>query len=201
MTPHHRRHRRFPDRLAFILNNPLRRFLHPPEQLIAKLDVGPSDVVLDFGCGPGFLTVPLAKIASKTIAMDVSPQMLERAASYAWKIGVSVEFVKSDGKETRLGDESVDIILLSHVFHEVDDRPRVLSEFLRIMRPSGRLVVVERTRRGSIFSQIFGPPIIDEMEVIRELERAGFAWAETIPHGRDSIIIGQKRASALRTAS
>jgi len=158
-------------------------------------------VVVDFGCGAGFFAVPLAKVAGKTIAIDVSSQMLKRAASYATKSGVMVEFIKSDGTEIRLGDESVDLILLYHVFHEVEDRPKVLSEFLRIMKPAGKLVVVEKTRGSSIFSGRLGPPIIDEMEVTQETERAGFAHVETIPHRKDSIIISQKMASALRGSS
>jgi ubiquinone/menaquinone biosynthesis C-methylase UbiE len=158
-------------------------------------------VVVDFGCGAGFFTVPLAKVAGKTIAMDVSSEMLKRAASYATKSGVIVEFIKSNGTEIRLGDESVDLILVYHVFHEVEDRPRVLSEFLRIMKPAGRLVVVEKTRGSSIVSGRLGPPIIDEMGVAREIELAGFAYVETIPHGKDSIIISRKMASALRPPS
>jgi len=189
-----RSHTRFPQRLAFTLNNRIRRFISPPERLISKLNIGPKDVVVDFGCGPGFFTVPLAEVAGKTIAVDASSQMLKRAASYAKSSGVMVEFMKSDGTEIRLGDESVDLILLNHVFHEVENRPIVLSEFMRIMRPAGRLVVVERTHGRSMFSGKLGPPIIDELEVTQEMERAGFAYVETIPHGKDSIIISQKMA-------
>jgi len=187
--------------LAFTLNNRIRSLINPPEQLISKLNIGPNDVVVDFGCGPGFFTVPIAKVAGKTIAIDVSSQMLKRAASYAKKSGVTVEFIRSDGSEIRLRDDSVDLVLLYHVFHEVEDKPKVLSEFLRITRPAGRLVVVEKTRGGSIFSGRLGPPIIDETEVTREMERAGFAYVEKIPHGKDSIIVGQKMTSALRPSS
>jgi len=196
-----RSHRRFPERLAFTLNNRIRSLINPPEQLISKLNIRPKDVVVDFGCGPGFFTVPLAKVAGKTIAIDVSSQMLKRAAYYAKKSGVMVEFIKSDGTEIKLQDESVDLILLNHVFHEVEDKPKVLGEFLRTMKPAGRLVVVEKTRGGGVFSGKLGPPIIDVMEVTREMERAGFAYVETIPYGKDSIIISQKTASALRHPS
>lgn len=188
------RHRSFPERLAFTLNNRIRGLLSPPEQLISKLDVGPEDVVVDFGCGPGFFTVPLAKVAGKVIGIDVSPQMLEKAASHARTKRVTAEFLRSDGSEIRLGDASVDTILLNHVYHEVEDRLRVLSEFLRIMKPSGRLAIVERTRGSSILSGKLGPPIISEAEVIRELERAGFTFVRRIPHAKDTIIVASKMA-------
>ena len=185
-------HKRFPEKLAFTLNNTIRRFLQPPDQLVSKLNIRPRDVVVDFGCGPGFFTVPLARIAGKTIAVDVSPRMLERAASYAKKSGVTVQSLTSSGTEIKLGDNSVDMVFLNHVFHEIEDRSIVLGEFLRIMRPSGRLVIVERTRGSRLFAGKLGPPIIDQTAVTREIERAGFAFAKTIPHGNDSIIIGQK---------
>jgi SAM-dependent methyltransferase len=187
----HHAHKRLPERLAFTLNNRVRRFLEPPDRLISKLGLRASDVVVDFGCGPGFYTIPMAKVVARTVALDISPRMLERTDSNARKNGVTVELLTTDGTEIKLGDESVDLIFLNHVFHEVVNRQKVLSEFLRILKPSGRLTVVERTR-GGLFSGKLGPPIIDQTEVAQDLERAGFSLAETIAYGNDSIIVGRK---------
>jgi ubiquinone/menaquinone biosynthesis C-methylase UbiE len=79
--------------------------------------------------------------------------------------GVTVEFMSSDGTEVRLEDRFVDVILPVHVFHEVENRIMVLGEFSRILRLSGRLIIVENTH-GGLFSERFGPPIIDKMDVI-----------------------------------
>jgi ubiquinone/menaquinone biosynthesis C-methylase UbiE len=184
-------HKRFPESMAFTLNSRIRRSLEPPGRLISKLDLKPSDVVMDYGCGPGFFTVPLAKVVSRTIAVDVSPRMLDMVASNARKSGVTIELLRTDGTEIKLGNGTADLIFLNHVFHEIADRSRVLSEFLRIMKRSGTLAIVERTR-GGLFSWAPGPPIIDLAEVVQELERAGFLLAQTIPHGNDSIVIGKK---------
>jgi ubiquinone/menaquinone biosynthesis C-methylase UbiE len=184
-------HKRFPERLAFMLNNPLRRHLSPPENLIAKLEIGPEDVMVDFGCGPGYFTVPLARIARKTFGVDVSSGMLERAAAYAKKKRVDIGLIRSDGTRIDLSDGSVDGILLVHVFHEVESRAKVLGEFLRILRPAGRLLIVEKTRGGRMLGKL-GPPIINEAEITDEISRAGFATVHTIPAGNDSIIIGKK---------
>jgi ubiquinone/menaquinone biosynthesis C-methylase UbiE len=185
-------HERFPEYLAFLLSNPIRRFLQSPEQLIAKLDVTSNDVVVDFGCGPGFYAIPLAKVARKVIGVDVSPEILEKAVNHAQRNGVHVEFLKSDGTNIRLENGSVDVILLVHVFHEVENKPRVLSEFLRILKSQGRLVVVERTRGSRIFSGKLGPPTVSETVIVQEIARAGFTIAKTIPHRKDSIITGRK---------
>jgi SAM-dependent methyltransferase len=184
-------HKRFSERLAFTLNNRVRRFLEPPDRLISKLGLRATDVVVDFGCGPGFYTIPMAKIVARTIALDISPGMLERTNSNARKNGVTVALLTTDGTEIKLADESVDLIFLNHVFHEVVNRQKVLSEFLRILKSSGRLTVVERTR-GGLFSGKLGPPIIDQKEVAQDLERAGFSLAETIAYRNDSIIVGKK---------
>jgi SAM-dependent methyltransferase len=188
----HGGHRRFPEFLGFMLNNPIRRFLNPPEQITSKLNVGSKDTVVDFGCGTGFFTVPLAKIAGRTIGIDVSGKMLDRAAENVRKNELIAEFLESDGTEIKLENDSIDLILLVHVFHEVDDKSRVLREFLRILKVSGRLVIVEKTWGGKRFSGVLGPPVIDERGVIQEVERVGFSYVKTIPSGKDGIIISKK---------
>lgn len=118
--------------------------------------------------------------------------MLEKTASNARKNGVTVELVRSDGTDIKLADESVDVVFLHHVFHEIEYKPRVLREFLRIIKPSGRLTIIERTRGGRLFGGKLGPPIIDQTEVTQEIQQAGFTLAQTIKDGNDSIIVGQK---------
>lgn len=184
-------HKRYPERLAFTLNNRFRRFLEPPEQLISKLGLKATDVVVDFGCGPGFYTIPIAKCVTRTIAVDVSSHMLEKTISNAKRDHMTVEALVSDGTAIELDDGIVDLIFLSHVFHEVANRSKVLSEFLRIMKRSGRLAIVEKTRGGPL-AWASGPPIIDQNELIRELEQAGFRFTQTIPYGNNSIVIGKK---------
>jgi ubiquinone/menaquinone biosynthesis C-methylase UbiE len=184
-------HKRFPERLAFTLNNRVRRLLEPPDRLVSQLGLKATDVVVDFGCGPGFYTIPIARGAARTIAVDVSSHMLEKTVSNAKKNQVTVEALASDGTAIKLDDGIVDLIFLSHVFHEVANRPKVLSEFLRIMKRSGRLAIVEKTR-GGLLAWAPGPPIIDQAKIVQELERAGFRFTQIIPYGSNSIVIGKK---------
>jgi len=192
LTAQQHAHHRFPERMAFLLNNPIRMKLNPPERLISKLGIDSNDVVVDFGCGPGFITIPLAKVSGKAIGVDVSPRMLERADRYAKRAHVSVELLQSDGSDLKLADKSVDLILLNHVFHEVENKQGTLGQFLRVLKPSGRVAIVEKTRGGGVFSGKFGPPIINEEEVTQALRNAGFDSVEAISNAKDSIIIGQK---------
>ena len=98
--------------------------------------------------------------------------------------------MQSNGTKIKSQDNSVDLILLRHVFHGVEERPRMLKEFFRILRPSGRLAIVERTHR--ILSGKSGPPIVDEKELVQQIKQTGFSFYQTIPHGKDSIIIGKR---------
>jgi len=185
-------HKRFPEKFAFLLNNPIRRATSSPDGIISKLGVSQGNVVMDFGCGPGFFTIALAKIAAKTIAVDVSEGMLEKTANYALKNHVHVELLKSDGTRIDLADSSVDLVFLSHVFHEVEDKPKVLREFFRILKPSGRLAIVEKSQGSKKLWGAFGPPIIKASDVIDETTLAGFKPIQTILHHKDSIIIVEK---------
>jgi ubiquinone/menaquinone biosynthesis C-methylase UbiE len=184
-------HRRFPDKLAFLLNNRVRRLLAPPDQLISRLGVRSNDVAVDFGCGPGFYTIPLAKVARRVIAVDVSPKMLEKVVANAKKHHTSVNHVQSDGSKIELENASVDVILLVHVFHEIGEKATVLGEFKRILRDAGRLVIVERAK-GNVFSRKFGAPIMNVEHVISEVKQEAFILAQRISLGDDAILIFQK---------
>jgi ubiquinone/menaquinone biosynthesis C-methylase UbiE len=184
-------HKRFSDKLAFALNNPIRRILSPPTRLLGKLDIAPSSVVLDFGCGPGFFLIPIAEIAAKTIGVDVSPRMLKKSADQANKNGVNVELLESDGTDIPLPDNSVDLILLVHVFHEVNNKDRVLDEFSRTLRPSGRVAIVERTAQGGVLPCKFGPPVVNESEIREQIRKSRFTLKNSIPNGKDTVFILQ----------
>jgi ubiquinone/menaquinone biosynthesis C-methylase UbiE len=159
--------------------------------LISKINIGSNDVVVDFGCGPGFFSIPLAKLARRTIGVDISPRMLERAARHAKKEGVTIEFLQSDGTEIRLEKGIADLILLNHVFHEIEDKPKVLSEFHRILKSLGRVAIVERTHKTRSLWRNLGPPVIDEKELVSDIQQGGFKFAGTVPCGNSSIVFAQ----------
>jgi len=185
-------HKRFPHRLSFLLYNPIRRRLSPPTRLLSLLRVRSDDVVVDFGCGPGFYTIPLARIVARTIGIDVSTIMLERLRDNCEKNAAKVEMQRSDGTSIDLGNDSIDLILMVHVFHEIEKKTEVLSEFSRILKRSGRLAIVERTREGGFLSGKVGPPVIDQVGVIEFLAVGRFRVHEVVENGEDSIILAGK---------
>jgi ubiquinone/menaquinone biosynthesis C-methylase UbiE len=158
-------------------------------RLISRLGVGDKDIVIDFGCGPGFYTIPLARMTARTIGIDISTKMLERAGHNSKKDGVRVELIQSDGISIDLQDESVNLILMVHVFHEIGDKEKVLREFSRLLKPSGRLAIVERTRAAGHLSRRFGPPVMDHGVIVHAITQAGFTVIEVMQIGEDSVVI------------
>jgi SAM-dependent methyltransferase len=177
----------YPATHSFLLNNPVRRLLQPPSKLLDLLEVRPSDTVVDFGCGPGFYTTELARRTKAVVAMDVSPEMLKKAKQKAGEAGVvNVRFVESDGRSLQLEDRSADLVLLVTVYHEIKEHAEALREFGRTIKPGGRLVIVERVKKGLLP----GPPVQDPDALKVEVEGSGlFRLQRTLSCGGLGVMI------------
>ena len=171
---------------AVFLDNPLRRWFQPPKELIEKLGINPDQVVMDFGCGSGFFTIDLAKKSKTVIGVDLSPEMLKKAQNKAKKKHVeNIRFLQSNGKNLQVEDGSVDLVLLVTVFHEVGDTEAVLKEFERILKPFGRLAIVEVTKKSAF---AFAP--IQNTEKIRtKVEASNFKLQELNPYKAYSVFL------------
>ena len=101
------------------------------------LDTLPVGVALDAACGTGRHTAYLASLGHKVIGIDSSPEMLARARE---KVPEG-EFHEADVSEVPLADDSVDLVVCAIALTHVPDLERALSEFVRVLRPNGHLVV------------------------------------------------------------
>jgi len=111
----------------------------------AVADLGDGDVVLDLGSGAGadaLISAPRVAPSGKAIGLDMTDQMLALARTNAAEAGVeNVEFVKGYIEELPLGDGSVDVVISNCVINLSADKPRVLREAARVLRPGGRFAV------------------------------------------------------------
>jgi len=101
------------------------------------LDDLPVGVALDAACGTGRHTAYLASLGHKVIGVDTSPEMLARARE---KVPEG-EFYEADLHEVPLADDSVDLVVCAIALSHLPDLTPALTEFVRVLRPSGHLVI------------------------------------------------------------
>jgi SAM-dependent methyltransferase len=103
----------------------------------------PLDVA-DLGCGEGYLTVETARWAKTVVAVDRSDAVLERAREMARRRRVSnITWKQGELTELPIADASIDVALLSQALHHASQPERVLAEAWRILRPGGRVLVLD----------------------------------------------------------
>jgi len=118
----------------------------------------PPVVVADLGCGEGYLTLEAARWAKRVIAIDRSTEVLKRARALARRRRVrNVIWRRGDIERVPLRDEAVDVAVLSQALHHAADPALALSEAHRVLRPGGRLLVLDlRDHNESWVRERFG---------------------------------------------
>ena len=135
-----------PSWLAPMLDNPLRRLLHNPQEILGRY-VKEGDIVLDVGCGPGTFSIAMARMvgeSGKVICADMQEEMLERVKTKAVKEGVASRIMLHKSMPERIGvTEKVDFALAFWMVHEVEDQGGFFREIAALLKPDGKILVVE----------------------------------------------------------
>jgi ubiquinone/menaquinone biosynthesis C-methylase UbiE len=136
-------------------------------EISQQIGIRSGQTVLDFGCGLGIYTIPVAKIVGeqgRVYALDKDKEVLNQLMQKAQSAGLrNTRRMETSGESViDLADESVDVVLLFDVFHsfyfpQVDDRKKLLGEVHRIMKPSGFLSI-------SVWSNLMEPGADDEIK-------------------------------------
>ena len=112
--------------------------------LIRALKPKKSEVALDVATGTGFTAVALAGLAGHVIGIDMTDEMLVQAGRLAREQGLTnVRFELGDAMEIGYPDSSFDIVTSRRATHHFEDVPRFLREVKRVIRPGGRLGIVD----------------------------------------------------------
>jgi ArsR family transcriptional regulator len=149
----------------------------------ALLRLMPPMVIADLGAGDGSFALLLAQRAARVIAVDTSTKMLEVGREQAARNGVkNVEYRLGDMEDVPIGDAEVDVVFFSQSLHHALHPERALVEAARILKPGGRIVVLDLAKhRFEEARELYADEWLGfgEAELESLLEKAGFAEVET----------------------
>jgi SAM-dependent methyltransferase len=113
-----------------------------------------GETVLDIGCGTGVDTLIAAIMVGpegKVVGIDMVPEMLERAMKNLNETILSnVTFQPASAENLPFPDESFDVVISNGVFNLIPDKVKALSEVLRVLKRSGRLMIADQTLTGQL---------------------------------------------------
>ncbi|GAA0970414.1 class I SAM-dependent methyltransferase [Actinocorallia libanotica] len=112
--------------------------------------LGPDDVLLDVGCGPGSITVDLASRVGKVVGVDLAAEVLEEARAKAEGVA-NVSFRAADVYELPFEDGTFDVVHTHQTLQHVADPVRALREMRRVCRPGGIVAARESDYAGKVW--------------------------------------------------
>ena len=102
----------------------------------------PGDA-LDVGCGTGFLSFELAARGYRVTGIDFAPSMLAEARRKAAERAVAIRFEHGDAEQLTFPSQSFDLVITRHVLWTLPHPDLAIDEWIRVLRPGGRLVIVD----------------------------------------------------------
>jgi ArsR family transcriptional regulator len=171
----------------------------------ALLRLMPPLVVADLGTGEGRFALLLAQRAARVIAVDNSAKMIEIGREQALRHGIAnVEFRLGDLEQVPIEDAAVDLVFFSQSLHHALHPERAIEEAARILRPSGRIVILDLVQhRFEEARELYADEWLgfSETELEAMLAKAGFGNVQTsvvhrepeTPHFQTLLAIGDKQ--------
>jgi ubiquinone/menaquinone biosynthesis C-methylase UbiE len=195
-----RQHTRlFPPQDLGLLEGPDRDAWQRPERIMDELGIGEASVVADLGAGGGWFTIRLAIQVGpngKVFAEDIQPEMIESIRRRVEREGLADRVYPVLGTATDPNiKEPVDAVLIVDAYHEMENPQVLLRNVARVLKPTGRLGIVEHTKNGGGP----GPPLeerVDPERIIRDATAAGLRLHARPNFLRYQYLLVFKRADA-----
>ena len=172
------------------------RFIRTTDaEILSRAGVAPGDDLLDVGTGPGYLALAASKLVAPggtAIGIDASPEMIDGARMRAERAHSEAEYRVATAESLPFDDDAFDVVVSRLVFHHLpgDVKTQALAEVARVLRPGGRLLIVDlasRTAQGAhhIVAHVLGTQPDTGADLTALIHGAGFTQLTTgkLKHG------------------
>ena len=158
-----------------------------PRGVLVEMGIEAGMVVVDLCCGDGLFTAPLCGMASRVYAIDIDPEMLDRA-KHAFADASNCQFIVGDAMNIQaVVPEPVDYIFLANTFHGVPDKAGLLRAAAVVLKPGGLFGIVNWHRRPREETVVLGQPRgprtemrMEPHEVVTAVEPVGLRRSRTV---------------------
>jgi len=163
-----------------------------PEKIIEQIDLKQDWHAAEFGSGQGGFTITLARVLPKGIvyALDIQEEPLSALVGRARSEGLpNIKTIQCDLEEPKgstLQDDSLDLVLVTNILFQSDEKEAMLKEAKRILKSKGKIVVVD-WKTDSPFGPEKGRVTLDEIEklmrlkldikLVRKLDAGTYHWS------------------------
>lgn len=171
-----------------VFDDPKRDDWQRPAEVVQALGLRPGDAVADLGAGTGYFLPHLARAVGEqgtVYAVDLEPNLLAHIVQRAEKQGLAnVTPILASSDQPRLARGSVDVLLVVDTFHHIDRRIAYFERLRPVLKPGGRVVVVDWKKEPLPI----GPSPAHKLEpsmVSSDMTRAGYTLTgelKTLPY-------------------
>ena len=163
-----------------VLESENRKIWQNPDEILSATEISPQWIAADLGSGSGYFTIFLARQVKKVYAIDVQKEMLDFLEAKIRRLRISnIEPLLSKANEIPLENQCIDFLVSVNTLHEFEGRNKMIREMNRVIKPHGRLLIVDFKKKETGF----GPPVsirISKVQAVKLLSKSGF------------ILVGQK---------
>lgn len=163
-------------RYSSVHNNP-----EDLDRMVELLKPQPQDKVLDVATGAGHTAIKLAGYAKQVTAIDITREMLLEAKKQEDENGINnIEFIIEDVHHMKFPDNTFDIVVCRLAAHHFSDIKKALKEMCRVLKPSGKLYILDCSTADGVESE----EMFNKIEMLRDdshvYSYSPHIWAELL---------------------
>ncbi len=166
------------------LNRPERNQEENTKQVVRNLDLQPTDVIADIGAGSGYYTFRMAKKVPEgsVYAVDIQEEMIAIMRKKLKKQKAeNIELVLGEPTDPQLPKNSVDIVFMVDVYHELEYPREMMLELIKALKPNGKVILVEyRMEDPTLMIKRLHKMSLEQ--ATKEMEAVGLELIENIGH-------------------